>query len=354
MANITYLKEATNETYNDSAFQYIFNRSGDIKDVAAALNISAGAIAGAMAEENTAYGFDDNLLDVYAKSGIDPTTAADSLLAAIAGGPVGVAAWLTINAAQLATTRTHEQWQAYYEAAKAFTGIPSKKDKVLNPALIDSGPANIKISTAIGLVLKNADTYPALGLDKYKEHYDMLVADLMRPTSDLTAKLFGLYLKEAEEWFKSHGAYGGQWDSLPQTFRDALLITFTNKGEEGMTNAMNDLYLSKGLLYEPQPALTDGGGMNHLLNAEAIGTKIGLSGYGSDVEGVDDLKDQALIDGPEGLAARYALKQLRYVSIEGIDYSEKNADGGLDNHIKGTSWRPYGPPDTIADGGIIG
>lgn len=211
MANITYLKNATEEKYNESALQYISERSSDVIETARILGISAGAIAGAMAEENTAYDNYDYALDLYAKSDIDPVVASVTLPVALAGGPVTVAAWLTLYAAELfGTTRTHEEWQALYEKAKSFTGIPSKEDKILNPALIDSGPANFKIATAIDMVLENADTYPSLGLGEYKEHFDVLVADLLDPTSDLTAKLYGLYLKEAENWFRTNGAYGGQ------------------------------------------------------------------------------------------------------------------------------------------------
>ena len=42
------------------------------------LGVSTGAIAGAMAEENTAYDFVDEVLDAYAKSGIDPSEALGS------------------------------------------------------------------------------------------------------------------------------------------------------------------------------------------------------------------------------------------------------------------------------------
>lgn len=61
MATITYLNSATNETYSEEAFGYISNpRVRDsIISTSATLGISAGAIAGAMAEENTAYDWKD-------------------------------------------------------------------------------------------------------------------------------------------------------------------------------------------------------------------------------------------------------------------------------------------------------
>ena len=69
MTTVTYLSGASNETYSGGAFNYIAARIDGINDAANALGISAGAIAGAMAEENTAYGFLDTVLDKYARSG---------------------------------------------------------------------------------------------------------------------------------------------------------------------------------------------------------------------------------------------------------------------------------------------
>ena len=174
------------------------------------------------------------------------------------------------------------------------------------------------------------DTDDPLGIKKYSNAYDVLASDLVSKTSDATAKFFGLMMQKAEEFYKNNGAYGGQWDSLPQTFRDALLVTYVNRGEKDLTDKKKELYTDKGLPYEPQPGLTVSAGMNHLRNAVTIGNKLGLSGYGSDVSGVSELGSQALNPGAAGLAARYALKQLRYVAVEGIDYSTRNANGELD------------------------
>ncbi|MFT3960568.1 calcium-binding protein [Propionivibrio sp.] len=331
MGTVTYLSSATNETYSEEAFGFISTAKDYIRNAADALGISAGAIAGAMAEENTAYDWKDKALDLYAKSGFDPAMALLTFPGAMAGGAIAVAEWEATNVAQLATTRTHAQWQACYAAAEAFVGIPSLTDKIINPALIDAGPGNFKIATAIDIVVQHAGKaeYAALGLTQYLDDYAKLVEDLMRPTGELTAKLYGLYMKEyAEPFFKNNNAYAGQWESLPQTFRDALLVTYTNLGEAKMVELMKEPY-------QPQPALTTGGGMNHLHNATAIGSALGLVGYGDDAIGVSDFVSQAKSTGEAGLAARYALKQLRYVAIDGIDYSAYNADGSLDLYTSG-------------------
>lgn len=326
MGKVVYLSSAVSEAYSKNALDYIRRFGGEINSVAQAAKISAGAIAGAMAEENTAYGFGDIALDKYAKSSFKPDEVGSSLLDAIAGGPLAVAAWEAANAAKLATNRTHAEWQALYAAAKNFSGVPNATDKLKNPALIDSGLGNFKISTAIDLITANANKskYKNLNLTQYLTDYQKLVLDLMSDKSDLTVKLYALYMKEnAEPFFIKNNAYGGQWNALPQTLRDALLVTYTNIGEEGMMKLMKTPY-------EPQPALKTGGGINHLFNAKAIGSALSLAGYGADAEGMSDLSDIAKNPSAAGLASRYALSKLRYVSIEGIDYSAKNTSGELD------------------------
>lgn len=320
---VMYLVGATNENYGTDAIAYVGQFAETINEVAAQLGISAGAVAGAMAEERQAYDSMDSTLDKYAQSGFDPNEALATLPEALEGGGAGVLVWAGTHAAQLVTTRTHEQWQALFGAAQMFVGKPSNIDKVLNPALIDVGLGNFKISTAIDIIVKYASKYPSLDLTKYLTHYDSLVADLIDDRSGLTATLYGVYIKEyAEPFFRVNSAYAGQWDSLSQTFRDALLVTYTNLGQSAMEGLMRSPY-------EPQPALTSGGGMNHLLNASSIGAALGLSGYGSDAFGVADFVMQAKSSGGAGFAARHALSELRYVSIGDVDYGSKNVDGAL-------------------------
>ena len=127
MATFTYLNGATNETYSLQAFSYISNQriKKSIISTSNILGISAGAIAGAMAEENTAYDFVDEVLDAYAKSGFDPLVALETLPQAIAGGAIQVSMWMATHAGQLGTKRTHAEWQAYYAAAQSYQGVPS-------------------------------------------------------------------------------------------------------------------------------------------------------------------------------------------------------------------------------------
>ncbi len=309
MLNVTYVNSATNQTYDPYAFDWIktTEQKNAILYTASKLGVSAGAIAGAMAEECTSVRADlvkQTMLDDYALKHLGY------------GSP-----------------RTHQEFKDDYEWVKVHNGLDEggKAYKLAHPVQIDMGQGNFRLSTAITLLLSYLKDQPTdpLGLNKYANAYDTLAYDLVDKTSDATAKFYGLMLQEAEKFYKDR-AYGGQWGSLPQTFRDALLVTYVNRGEKSMLDAKKKLFDEKGLPYEPQPGLTESAGMNHLLNATAIGSAIGLSGYGNDITGVSDLSSQALVSGAAGLAARYALKQLRYVAVEGIDYSARNTNGELD------------------------
>jgi hypothetical protein len=185
MADVTYLTAAANETYKDEVFDYIRARREDIKNAADAVGISAGAIAGAMAEENHAYDYLDYVLDLYTKSAIDPVIAAATLPAAMASGPAGLAAWEAANAVALTTTtRSHEDWVTEYEAFKANNWEASKINKILHPVLMDVGPANFKVATAIRLVNTYADEF---GFQEYRDDYALLVNDLMGVRGTLLA-----------------------------------------------------------------------------------------------------------------------------------------------------------------------
>lgn len=218
MSTVSYLKSSSNETYSSDAFKYISDMKIRINDIAKIVGISAGAIGGAMAEENSAYDTVDLAIDEYAKSGMDPEVAMLTLPAALLG-PAGVGAWLVLNAAMLANTRSHETWKELYELAKKIDHIPSRVEKIMNPALVDAGYANYQIVTAISMVIQHAakPAYAALNLMQYLNNYPQLVADLMSRNSDLTAKLYAVYMKEhAEPFFKSNKAYGDKWDSSPE------------------------------------------------------------------------------------------------------------------------------------------
>ncbi|MDL2322070.1 hypothetical protein LJC47_07000, partial [Desulfosarcina sp. OttesenSCG-928-B08] len=353
---VLYLTEATNQTYDSDALGYISGEAikSALFDAQAALKegdkitVSAGAIAGAMAEERMSYDLKQQIVDIYAQYGRRLTAVEIDSIKSSSTEPdedVFLSTWLVRNIATmiLGIARSQAEWEDDYNEVKdRLDSIsPSIENKLLNPSLIDAGPSNMRIAVAIRLVNTYATSYNGYNLGQYLAPanvdgsdggYVQLVSDLMDEEHPLAAHLYGLYLKEAETWFKENGAYGDQWDKLRQEFRDALLITFTNVGKETMVKSMQKLYIDKSLPYEPQPGMTTSGGMNHLLNAANIGTVLGVSGYGTTagVEGVESFAGGALTTDETALAYRYALLHLRYVVLPDLDYSNCNKNGELD------------------------
>ncbi len=339
MASIAYAIEATTGQYDATALAYINGLKDKINPAAAILGISAAAIAGAMAEENHDYAHTsakellNDSLDQYAKSGVSPVVFAAEV--SLYGLPVALANF----AVQFATgTRSHAEWAADYDAIGGAAGdighVPSELDKALHPVYIDLGHANFKMSTAIRLLNdtnRQADVV-ALSLDGYKTDYAALAQDLINPANAVTAKLYGLMLKEAQTWFESHGAWGSNWAVLPQEFKDALYITYANIGPQRLEEKYT-AQIAAGKPYEPMPGLGTAAGMNHLANAVQVGTAIDDPTYASTALAVNitgSMTATALENTDAGLAYRYALTKLHGVALVGIDYTAHNSGGELD------------------------
>ena len=64
--SVIYLNGAANKEYSDDGFEYIYGNKQNIDFVAGMVGISAGAIAGAMAEEGDVYKITDWVSDKYA------------------------------------------------------------------------------------------------------------------------------------------------------------------------------------------------------------------------------------------------------------------------------------------------
>jgi RTX calcium-binding nonapeptide repeat (4 copies) len=336
MSAIFYLKQAATETYSAAALSYAATPNFDLANIAAKLGITAGSIVGAIAEENTAYssGFitqaGNDLQDQYARSNFDPQLFGDTV------AQIGEKAALALFSVSFLTStpRIHEQWLADYEAANGnLIQRPSDLDKAYHPMYYGVGPANFKISTAIELLRSPAlqTDVVALGLNQYQNDYALLATDLIDKDSDATAKFYGLMLKEAKMWFEDHGAWGGDWATLPDAFKDALYISYVNLGRNKLEEKFQEAS-SSGQTYEPMPGFDTGAGMNHLSNALQVGFALGEP-YGDNVfsiNNIDELVSAALTDTQDGLASRYALSKLNAVVLVGLDYSSRNADGHLD------------------------
>jgi hypothetical protein len=162
-----YLSGATNETYSSDAVEYITQQEGFITEASAVAGVSAGAIAGAMAEENAAYDWKDQILDRYAVLAIGQDlglTPLDLIKLALNQGFEQANEWLLTYLPSVATGNSHELWLADYEVVEQAVDVnPGILDKLRHPTLIDAGHGNIKIATAIRLVNKYANDYPELG-----------------------------------------------------------------------------------------------------------------------------------------------------------------------------------------------
>ena len=162
MTKVLYLDSATNEEYTDGAFSYIEEAANRIKRIAGIVGISAAAVAGAMAEENSAYDYKDKLLDIYARSAMNPYTTIASLPNAFSR-PENAAIWIATNIAVLNyTRRSHTEWVSLYNRSQRNSDIKlgvldktvNNSRKIFNPVLIDAGLGNFKIRTAISLIQK--------------------------------------------------------------------------------------------------------------------------------------------------------------------------------------------------------
>lgn len=335
MARIVYYKaDQTIEKYDDAAISdYVKRQKTIITKASNDLGVSqiSNAIAGAMAEENNGYierEWREVPLDKYALSGL---TAADlvgiSLVAGLEGPMVAIVA---AAVAVCTTTRTHQEWEALY--AKGNDESHSTYEKITNPVLLDIGKANIKMYTAIRLLNDSSlqDKVSALGLTQYKDHYDKLAYDLVNDDVGLAAKIYGLMILEADNWYRDHKAYGSDWNNLPQEIKDALYITYTNIGKGRMETSYSEhTKYGKSEFYVPLPAAGDAGGLNHLFNAKDIAAVMGDANYGNDISFCDNTyiwADKAAADSDEGAAYREALLKLRPFVVQDGSYSPEAID----------------------------
>jgi Ca2+-binding RTX toxin-like protein len=351
--NIGFVTSYAENAYPGASFEWISVLADEINEAAGMVGISPGAIAGIMAEERKDYG--KSLLrswigDFIAEYEVDlpeldnlenfndrPEDEFQEFIASVI----------------IPKVRDHSSWESELAAVNAlYSDInykPSLHEQLQHPSFIDVGYGNFRIRKAVHLMENNPVLSAQLGLDKYTNDYALLVNNMLDPDSDVTAKLYAMYLIEAENWYKANSAYGSNWDSLPVEFKDALLVTFVNLGQTQMENLRNEKESKNDALgYQPVPALGTGGGINHLVNSASIGDALGLSGYGAKVSAISGIESLAQTQTLEGLAARYALLNLRPVILPNIDYSTVNQQHELDLYNETTKLGEL-TPSWIAD-----
>ncbi len=79
-----------------------------------------------------------------------------------------------------------------------------------------------------------------LGLQKYRNDYQLLANDLSNPDSLASVKFASLMIREAQEFFQTNAPK--EWNSLTQDQQDALTITYYNRGREVIEANMIEYY----------------------------------------------------------------------------------------------------------------
>lgn len=333
-------------------------------------NVSASAIAGALLEENYSAGNKSSaFLDMMTQIAVDkykqesPLPKEDEIvkrkdIIRKAFSPDPDEDFFTHNPIDEILSyidlseEEYKEWKKHIGKAGIIT-------KYKNGYTRDVGPANVQIGTAVRLLqespeedLRKLGIQPYQGKD-FKTRTFQLVHELLNDTDHISAKIYALYMREAEQYFqgkslkkeyKHTGAYTGEWDKLPQEFRDALLIGYVNIGEKTINN--NRLRFNENhVAYEPQPAAGTGAGVDHLYAAKRIGELMGQTGYGEGIA-VADLATLAGQDNAEGLAARRALKHFQYIALPQRDYASEAEELALYDEKTG---KGFITPEWIAD-----
>ena len=205
--------------YRQATLDWICCNKDYIKQIASSLDVPAEAIAGLMAKENNSF-----------------------------MNHVGIAVWAENLATSLLTWSNEAIYQAYNDH-KDDIG-PGKITKVLNPILIDIGPANIQTCTAIRLINDYMTNYPndPYGLKEYNENPRLMVATLtdwlntgkdpaqcQDAAARLSTVLTGLMVKEALKFCQEKAdPQWWSWASSDSVFRDAILVTYCVNGKAWM------------------------------------------------------------------------------------------------------------------------
>jgi len=139
--------------------------------------------------------------------------------------------------------------------------------KYQNPVLIDVGPGNISIRTAITLLRNYLQDNPSsdpLNLRRYENNYDLLTKYLNDIYSSTTISISGLMAREAQSFYENRAS--AAWEQASQTERDALTVVYYKRGLEVMTG-LADAADASGV--EFRPAISHGG-QRHTANADLI------------------------------------------------------------------------------------
>jgi len=228
------------ETFNREDLSYLNYYRDHINHVAGILNVSPGAIAGAIVEE----------LHSRTSSAVEET----------------IQEWMDINGMLSSHAELLEAYNAQMNG-DLFTPTGELLHRYA-PINTDYGPGGIDLFTAINLLKDYNSTYgpsDPLKLNHYLNDYNLLARDLVNFQSDATAKFAGLMIKEAEAWYASHAA---NWNSLTRAEKDGLIVFYYNVGRDWM-NAKYAQKLAQFGVYEVSAQDTEEAA-EYLYNSNAI------------------------------------------------------------------------------------
>lgn len=168
--------------------------------------------------------------------------------------------------------RSHEKVKGDYETVKSGNVWESK---LWHPVMIDVGPGNVRIETAIDLLGEylashKSDGQDPLELRQYENNYPKLVDDLLDFNQPKATMAFaGLMLAKADAFFKDKNA--AAWGKLSDDDKDALRVTYYKLGPETLSKNIDRKALeTKGAGADFNYNPYGDGGAQHLNNVAAI------------------------------------------------------------------------------------
>ncbi|MBZ9600411.1 hypothetical protein [Phyllobacterium chamaecytisi] len=178
-----------------------------------------------------------------------------------------------VESDQRALRFNHQQLADNYNAIKG--GSPNWGDKWRNPAMIDVGPGNIRIETAIDLLEEYHAEHAASGddpldLNKYLGHYDKMVKDLTNfNKTDTTFAFAALTIRDADRFFSSKD--NAAWNGISGDLKDALRVSYYKIGEKTLSKNIDQrIAMSRRSKVQFDFNPHGDGGQQHLNNLEVI------------------------------------------------------------------------------------
>lgn len=140
---------------------------------------------------------------------------------------------------------THAEIVANFEVVAALSPTEQLAIKQFGkltayPVMIDLGPGNIQLYTAINLLEDYNNRYPSsdpLGIKGYAGDYAQLARDLTDTFSPATSKFAGLMIQSGFEWGQANVA---NWGSLTSQEKEAFAVFYYKVGENEMNKRLAD------------------------------------------------------------------------------------------------------------------